>query len=94
MYGKMEKIFKRPITKLADQNPLICEYFAQIAKEDPYGLNVDGFFGRVCSSIEINGLARTCDIYDLDMQIVKLVRIEGRDFEKEPESCNATEIKK
>lgn len=56
-------MFAKTTTKIMDQDFVVREYFTKIAEEDPYGLDIHGFFERVCNSIVNNGLEKTCEIY-------------------------------
>ena len=60
--------------KIEDQHFVVREYFTKIADEDSYGLDVGGFFERVCRSIINNGLERTCEIYNLDISRIKHIK--------------------
>lgn len=62
------------LEKIEDQDFVVREYFTKLADEDPYGLDVRGFFERVCWSIINNGLERTCEIYNLDISKIKHIK--------------------
>ncbi len=67
-------MFKKLETKITDQDFVVREYFTKIKEEDPYNLDIHGFFERVCRSILNNGLEKTCEIYNLDIQIIKHIK--------------------
>jgi hypothetical protein len=61
-------------TDLATQHFVVREYFTEICWNDPYGLDPQGFFKRVCNSIENNGVDRTAKIYEIDPKIVSYIK--------------------
>jgi len=61
---------KHDYAALSLQPECLKEYFAKIGREDPYNLNVDGFFSRVCNSLANNGLKSTCEFYGLDQDVI------------------------
>jgi len=77
----MIKIAKKQ--NIMDQHFLVREYFTKIGNEDPYNLDVEGFFERVCNSIANNGLEKTCEIYNLDIQKIKLIKNEENKMQVE-----------
>lgn len=66
---------KKASVELINQHFAVREYFTKIGEEDPYSLDVEGFFERVCNSIANNGLNKTCEIYNLDKKIISLIEI-------------------
>ena len=60
-----------------EQEPDVQSYFVEVCAQDKYRLNVVHFFRRVYGSLVMNGLKRTCEFYDLDEKIIKLIKIEG-----------------
>ncbi len=60
---------------LDKQSNAVKQYFKLIGEEDPYNLDVEGFFERVCASIETNDLVRTCEIYNLHEEIIRQIEM-------------------
>ena len=62
-------------TSLSEQDERVLEYIASICRSDEYDLNKKGFFDKVCLSIRKNGVEKTAEIYELDVDIVKIIKI-------------------
>jgi len=59
---------------LEEQNEEVQNYFKSIGEKDPY-LNITGFFNRTVSMIKKYGVDMTCNIYDLDKNIIKTINL-------------------
>lgn len=55
------------------QSDIVQNYFINLCKKDTYNLDLHFFFGRVCTSINKNGINTTAKIYELEISILKLI---------------------
>ena len=64
------------------QHFCVRAYLTKLCEEDPWKLDCNGFFQRICNSIANNGLESTCEFYNLEEKIIKLIKLD-EDISKE-----------
>lgn len=57
------------------QDDEVKNYFTEICNNDPHKLDLHFFFGRVCTSMKLNGIELTSTVYELDIEYLKKIKV-------------------